>query len=459
MRRCAREGCSGFIGSSSKTICVQAMKSNIIRSSQLATLTALATLAALPAGAQSPQQLPLGTPVGLPVYVPLQNSLPVRPEVAARLRPVNAGNLWSQGSNTNAPAAAPAVTKISRAVYLEPSGVAPELSDAESNRTVRPNTSQQMSLKPPSNQANIVSEGTGNGFADHQNTVKPVVGLSTPWAATDRQVALVSDTPVTSNIPTVQRTVYFQDPISVPDPGTFAPAPGSLPSNSNLPAAGGSMALPPGLSGGASAPAVGLPPGGGSSIPGTTLPPASMIDNLPSGGGAAGSLGGASTTLPAPLPSQPLPSQTFPTQPLPSQTFPSQPLPSQTYPSPPTTDYSQIEQPAISPHANMDNCRLIIGATPHPSTHTFYGVCQPVVPSNCTTPVAPPPQGFNSPVQVLPPRTPLVTQPGQVQAPARALVSFGQERNVVQVGQGLWGQPVAYVPKQGIRNWFRYIFP
>jgi hypothetical protein len=41
----------------------------------------------------------------------------------------------------------------------------------------------------------------------------------------------------------------------------------------------------------------------------------------------------------------------------------------------------------------------------------------------------------------------------------RALISLGQQNNAVQVGQGLWGQPVAYVPGQSIRNWVRYFFP
>lgn len=437
------------------------MKSNIIRSSLLATLTAVA---ALPVSAQQPLQYPQGTPVGLPVYVPLQNSLPIRPEVAARLRPVNttapAFRVSEADTRTQPPAESatqpksPTVTKVSRAIYLTPADADSKSSDG-----------QQMTLKPPTTGATGTVEprmaaATETASVDQNtvkpNTVKPVVGLSTPWAATDRQVVLASGTEVTSTIPTVQRTVFFQDPISVPEPGTFATPPAGLPSGGGQPAPGGSMALPPGLGGGApSAPAVGLPPAGagGSAGPGTALPPASMMDGLPSGGGATGSLGGPSTTtLPAPTTAEPLPSQ-----PLPSQTFPSQPLPTQTFP--PTTDYSQIEQPSISPHANMDNCRLITGPSPHPSTNTFYGVCQPVVPSSCTTPVAPPPRTYSAPVQVLPPSTPLVTQPGQVQAPARALVSFGQERNVVQVGQGLWGQPVAYVPGQGVRNWIRYMFP
>lgn len=43
--------------------------------------------------------------------------------------------------------------------------------------------------------------------------------------------------------------------------------------------------------------------------------------------------------------------------------------------------------------------------------------------------------------------------------PCGPLLSFGQDRNPVQVGQGILGQPVAYVPGQHVRNWIRYLFP
>jgi hypothetical protein len=44
-------------------------------------------------------------------------------------------------------------------------------------------------------------------------------------------------------------------------------------------------------------------------------------------------------------------------------------------------------------------------------------------------------------------------------APVGSLLTFGQEQNVVQVGQGIIGQPKAYVPGQTIRNWLRYFTP
>lgn len=43
--------------------------------------------------------------------------------------------------------------------------------------------------------------------------------------------------------------------------------------------------------------------------------------------------------------------------------------------------------------------------------------------------------------------------------PPSPLFTLGQERNPVAVGQGLIGQPVAYVPGQSLRNFVRYFFP
>ncbi|MDZ4852525.1 MAG: hypothetical protein SGI77_24815 [Pirellulaceae bacterium] len=41
----------------------------------------------------------------------------------------------------------------------------------------------------------------------------------------------------------------------------------------------------------------------------------------------------------------------------------------------------------------------------------------------------------------------------------RPLIGFGQDRYNVQLGRGIIGQPVAYVPGQPLRNFLRYIFP
>ena len=43
--------------------------------------------------------------------------------------------------------------------------------------------------------------------------------------------------------------------------------------------------------------------------------------------------------------------------------------------------------------------------------------------------------------------------------PTRPILSFGQQENGVVVGQGILGQPVAYVPGQWVRNSIRYLFP
>jgi hypothetical protein len=36
---------------------------------------------------------------------------------------------------------------------------------------------------------------------------------------------------------------------------------------------------------------------------------------------------------------------------------------------------------------------------------------------------------------------------------------LGQQKNPVQLGRGIIGQPVAYVPGQWFRNWLRYVSP
>ena len=52
-----------------------------------------------------------------------------------------------------------------------------------------------------------------------------------------------------------------------------------------------------------------------------------------------------------------------------------------------------------------------------------------------------------------------VTRPSAPGVPKKPLINLGQDKNAVVVGQGLIGQPVAYVPGQCIRNWIRYISP
>jgi hypothetical protein len=67
----------------------------------------------------------------------------------------------------------------------------------------------------------------------------------------------------------------------------------------------------------------------------------------------------------------------------------------------------------------------------------------------------PPPVEISAPA-VLPPA---FVAPEASAAPKRPLLSFGQQYKPVQLGRGIVGQPVAYVPGEPIRNFMRYIFP
>ena len=78
---------------------------------------------------------------------------------------------------------------------------------------------------------------------------------------------------------------------------------------------------------------------------------------------------------------------------------------------------------------------------------------QVVGPSVVTTPTVVAPV-TTTPVVVAPPANPKAAG-----IPKKPLLNFGQDKNPVVVGQGLVGQPVAYVPGQRFRNWIRYIFP
>jgi hypothetical protein len=227
----------------------------------------------------------------------------------------------------------------------------------------------------------------------------------------------------------------------------------------------------------------------------SAVPPPS----LPSGGFAPPSSGG----LPAPLTSTPpagpimAPQGTFDTTPLPRggsaintmpapPSLPTQPAPATIAPGTlapvprggmvgPTmspgfsgSDYAPMTPPQIdSGFATLGNCRNISAPSGYRSDR--IQTCGPatgyVTPVAATTPVyAPPPAQLGPPV-FLPPAP--VTQPGMPPVSSQAiipgspgyrpLVSFGQERYPVQVGQGIFGQPTAYVPGQKFRNMIRYV--
>lgn len=194
---------------------------------------------------------------------------------------------------------------------------------------------------------------------------------------------------------------------------------------------------------------IGLPPGGptnGSSIPSNPPFPATRPGSPT-----------APTTTPRALPASP----NAPLGGLP-QTVPSSP-----------SDLTPIPQPQLnnSGFSTVDNCRLISG----PSTYTAamaYGCGnQPIIPAGyggpstvggpVTSPFAGVPAEY-APAATLPPTAivaPTAPLASRGAAPARSLFTLGQENNTVQVGQGLWGQPKAYVPGQNVRNWVRYFFP
>lgn len=166
------------------------------------------------------------------------------------------------------------------------------------------------------------------------------------------------------------------------------------------------------------------------------------------------------TTLPeisaAPAPA--LAPRGLPVNPAPNQPAPFTPAPQ--YPHS-NSDYAPLSQPQLSnSFATLDNSCHVSG----PSTYTAAsasGCCAPVgyqAPPAYIAPPAPiaPAPSFGPAVVV--PGAPVGAAPG-TGIPRGPLISFGQERNQVQVGPGLFGQPVAYVPGQTFRNWIRYIFP
>ncbi|QEF98565.1 hypothetical protein Mal15_26180 [Stieleria maiorica] len=159
------------------------------------------------------------------------------------------------------------------------------------------------------------------------------------------------------------------------------------------------------------------------------------------------------------------------------------PAPGNPY-APSPSDLDQIPQPSLETNAfaRMDNCRLITPPSTYMAASAFDGGCgqlmpvtysspgcgpvtqvpitqAPIIQSPGTLPAEIPSTATIPPVSVLPPTTSQPLALPSSAAPARSLITLGQQNYMVQVGQGLWGQPVAYVPGQGIRNWIRYLFP
>lgn len=181
------------------------------------------------------------------------------------------------------------------------------------------------------------------------------------------------------------------------------------------------------------------------------------------------------TTSPA-LPVAPVPTPAAPPRSLPSNPGVSGansnliPVPQEQSILAPGSDLTPIAQPELSNgFATIDNCNCVSAPSDHNTASMIPG-CAPVsyqtpayqATTSCQAPAYTTTQTYavvptaTSTAAVLPNG---LAPPQGSAAPAGNLVTFGQEVYPVQVGQGVWGQPVAYVPGQPVRNWFRYIFP
>ncbi len=83
--------------------------------------------------------------------------------------------------------------------------------------------------------------------------------------------------------------------------------------------------------------------------------------------------------------------------------------------------------------------------------------CGPYLPGYQTAPATTSLPGYYAPPTVMPNQVPSLYASNN--AGHRPLLGFGQENYNVQIGRGIIGQPVAYVPGQTFRNFLRYIFP
>lgn len=185
----------------------------------------------------------------------------------------------------------------------------------------------------------------------------------------------------------------------------------------------------------------------------------------------------------APLPPGPLPqvqvpsSQTLPQQNLGQQNLRQGNLPATLpFPGPttavpigPRSDYAPMSTPSLGGSiSNINNCANVTGPSGYSAAFSSPCGCAPVAYQ------APVPQAFQAPpAQIAAPAivpggqfsapsfgAPVMGAPAALNpAPVGSLLSFGQERYPVQVGQGLLGQPKAYVPGQTFRNWLRYFTP
>lgn len=128
--------------------------------------------------------------------------------------------------------------------------------------------------------------------------------------------------------------------------------------------------------------------------------------------------------------------------------------------SPPIADYQPVAPPQLSNggFSTMSDCRLITPASSYSAMSPYGDACgSGVAPTGYASPYLPPPAQIPAPAAMPTYVAPQATAATAPAAPVGSLVTFGQENYPVQVGQGLWGQPVAYVPGQRFRNWLRYL--
>lgn len=121
--------------------------------------------------------------------------------------------------------------------------------------------------------------------------------------------------------------------------------------------------------------------------------------------------------------------------------------------------YAPFESPNLgNQYATMNNSTFVSAPSGYDATTSWGRNCVSVGASTSGTWVRPMQSGEGSAaglVRVLN-RELLANYPA---VPTRPLLSFGQEQHRVVVGQGMLGQPVAYVPGQWVRNSLRYLFP
>ena len=109
-------------------------------------------------------------------------------------------------------------------------------------------------------------------------------------------------------------------------------------------------------------------------------------------------------------------------------------------------------------------CRQPCGL-PYASPSIVPMAVSPLTYAPVATPPAATPPAATPPVVVPPPigppsyTTPGIALPPASAAPAGALVTVAATPAAIEIGQGLLGQPKAYVPGQTFRNWLRYFTP